>query len=177
MAGWPAGALAGVRVLLVEDDADARDLVCRVLERQGATVVPAASADEGLAAMERPPAADAADAPAADNPPVGDPAADSRTAQSAEPPAAVAGRLAAFDVLLSDIGMPDRDGYDLIGRIRAMAPDRGGAVPAAALTAFARPEDRSRALAAGYQAHVAKPVDPAELVRAVAELAGRSGPS
>lgn len=74
------------------------------------------------------------------------------------------------DVLLSDVGMPAQDGYDLIRRIRALPPDEGGEVPAAALTAYARAEDRRRALRAGYSIHIPKPVEPAELVTVVASL-------
>ncbi|HZU81375.1 MAG TPA: response regulator, partial [Polyangiaceae bacterium] len=77
------------------------------------------------------------------------------------------------DLLISDIGMPDRDGYDLIRRVRALTPERGGDVPAAALTAYARAEDRRTMLNAGYSMHVSKPVDPAELVTAVASLTRR----
>ncbi len=77
------------------------------------------------------------------------------------------------DVLLSDIGMPERDGYQLIGDIRAFDAEHGGNVPAVALTAFARSEDRARAMLAGYQAHVAKPIQPSELVATVAGLAER----
>jgi CheY-like chemotaxis protein len=77
------------------------------------------------------------------------------------------------DVLLSDIGMPVQDGYDLIHTLRARGPSRGGDVPAAALTAYARAEDRLRALEAGYQTHLAKPLDPSELIGTVARLAGR----
>lgn len=76
-------------------------------------------------------------------------------------------------VLLADIGMPTTDGYELIRQVRALGADQGGTVPAAALTAFARSEDRTRALLAGYQTHLAKPVQPVELVAAVASLAGR----
>ncbi|MBV9948049.1 MAG: response regulator, partial [Myxococcales bacterium] len=74
------------------------------------------------------------------------------------------------DVLLSDVGMPDRDGYDLIRSVRALPPERGGDIPAAALTAYARPEDRRKLLSAGFSLHVPKPVEPAELVAAVAAL-------
>jgi CheY-like chemotaxis protein len=74
------------------------------------------------------------------------------------------------DVLLSDIGMPEEDGYDLIRRVRALPRDRGGDVPAAALTAYARPEDRRRLLNAGYSMHLPKPIEPAELVAVVATL-------
>ena len=79
------------------------------------------------------------------------------------------------DVLVSDIGMPEFDGYELIRRVRELPPDRGGEIPAAALTAFARSEDRRRALRAGYQSHVAKPVEPLELVTVVASLVGKAG--
>jgi len=75
------------------------------------------------------------------------------------------------DVILSDIGMPVMDGYDLMRKIRALPPDRGGEVPAAALTAYARAEDRRRALNAGYSIHLPKPVEPSELISVVATLA------
>ena len=77
------------------------------------------------------------------------------------------------DVLLSDIGMPGEDGYVLIRRIRALPPERGGSVPAATLTAYARADDRARVLHAGYQAHLAKPVEPAHLLAVLAEFAER----
>lgn len=80
-----------------------------------------------------------------------------------------------IDVIVSDIGMPGIDGYELIRRIRARGPDHGGDVPAMALTAFARSEDRMRALAAGYQTHITKPVEPIDLVFAVANLVGKAG--
>jgi signal transduction histidine kinase len=79
------------------------------------------------------------------------------------------------DVLVADIGMPDEDGYSLIRTIRSLPVERGGAIPAAAVTALARSEDRRRALLAGFQTHVAKPVDVVELVAVVASLAGRTG--
>lgn len=79
------------------------------------------------------------------------------------------------DVLLSDIGMPGMDGYELIRRVRSLDPEAGGRVPAAALTAFARPEDRTRAMLAGYQMHATKPIRPAELMALVASLAGLTG--
>ena len=75
------------------------------------------------------------------------------------------------DVLMSDIGMPYEDGYDLIHKVRALNDENGGRVPAAALTAYARDEDRKRVIAEGYQMHVAKPASSAELVAAVATLA------
>ena len=71
--------------------------------------------------------------------------------------------------------MPELDGYELLRRVRALGPARGGNVPAIALTAFARSEDRTRALRAGFQVHVSKPVEPTELVATVANAAGRSG--
>jgi CheY-like chemotaxis protein/two-component sensor histidine kinase len=81
-------------------------------------------------------------------------------------------------VLLSDIAMPGQDGYDLIRQLRAREKTSGSrAIPAAAVTAFARPEDRARTLDAGFQIHIAKPFDPAELVAVVARLAGKSGAS
>jgi PAS domain S-box-containing protein len=123
-------ALRGLRVLVVDDDEDARMLVKAVLEGCGCSVVTAASAAEGLSAIDR------------------------------ERP----------DVLISDIGMPGEDGYDLIRRVRALPSSRGGNIPAAALTAFARSEDRRRVLSAGYSIHIPKPVEPAELVAAVTTL-------
>lgn len=77
------------------------------------------------------------------------------------------------DMILSDIGMPGEDGYEFLRKVRALPPEAGGRTPAAALTAFARSEDRMRALRAGYQTHVAKPVDAAELAAVVASLAMR----
>src|SRR5262249_44330679 len=74
------------------------------------------------------------------------------------------------DVLVSDIGMPEEDGYELIRKVRALPRDRGGDIPAAALTAYARPEDRRRMLNSGYSIHLPKPVEPAELVAVVATL-------
>ena len=125
--------LSGLRVLVVDDQPDARDLVRRVLEECGAHVVTAGTAQEALAVIE------------------------------AEHP----------NVLVTDIGMPEIDGFELLKRVRALGPDRGGRLPAVALTAFARTEDRTRALRAGFLAHVAKPVDPSELVATVASVAGR----
>ena len=74
------------------------------------------------------------------------------------------------DVLLSDIGMPEQDGYELIRQVRSLPRERGGDIPAAALTAWARPEDRQRMLNAGYSLHLPKPVEPAELVAVVGTL-------
>jgi CheY-like chemotaxis protein len=77
------------------------------------------------------------------------------------------------DVLVSDIGLPDGDGYSLIRRVRQHEAEQGGFLPAIALTGYARAEDRIRALAAGFQAHVVKPLAPAELIAVIAEVTGR----
>jgi signal transduction histidine kinase/CheY-like chemotaxis protein len=129
-----ASPLAGLRVLVVDDEADARTLARRVLEERGAEVVTVASATEALRAVD--------------------------------------GGNSGVSVMVSDIGMPERDGYDLIRDMRAM-PGAAGLVPAIALTALARDEDRERALLAGYQVHIGKPIDPAELVTVIATLTGR----
>ena len=126
--------LAGLRILVVDDEDDARTLARRVLEERGAQVITVSSAAEAMASVGD------------NNPP---------------------------NVLVSDIGMPEQDGYDLIKQMRAL-PGDAGRVPAVALTALARAEDRKRALSAGYQKHVSKPVDPAELVSVIASLAGRA---
>jgi PAS domain S-box-containing protein len=126
--------LAGIRVLVVEDEPDAQEIALRMLEESGASASGASSAAEALAALE-----------------------------SAQP-----------DVLVSDIGLPEVDGYELIRRVRTGAPPPACDVPAVALTAFARPEDRARALGAGFQAHVPKPVEPGILVTTVAKLARRA---
>jgi CheY-like chemotaxis protein len=91
-------------------------------------------------------------------------ARDALRAFEAEPP----------DVIVSDIGMPGEDGYELIRKLRALEEPLGRMTPAAALTAFARSEDRRRALLAGFQTHIAKPVDPLELLVVIASLAGRT---
>jgi len=78
-----------------------------------------------------------------------------------------------MDILISDIGMPDEDGYALLRRVRTLDPVNGGTIPAIALTAYARSQDRTAALLAGFQSHIAKPVEPAELIAVIANLAGR----
>ena len=125
--------LAGLRILVVDDQADARDLIKRVLEDCSAEVMTAGSADEAVVFVE-----------------------------SQRP-----------DVLITDIGMPGADGFELLRRVRELGAARGGRVPAIALTAFARSEDRTRALRAGFLVHVSKPVDPSELVATVASVARR----
>ena len=122
-----------LRVLVVDDEPDARDLIAAILTGRGAEVVSVGSAGEALAEME----------------------------------------LQRFDVLISDIGMPEMDGYWLISKIRQLPPERGGRIPAAALTAYAGVEDRMRVLSAGYQMHIPKPVEPGELTTVVANLAER----
>jgi CheY-like chemotaxis protein len=123
--------LAGVKVVVVDDEPDAREMIRRALVASGAEVVAAGSAAEALDAVER-----------------------------FRP-----------DVMVSDIGLPEQDGYELIRRVRMLGG--AGGVKAVALTAFARLEDRTRAMLAGYQMHLAKPVEPSELVVTVASLAGR----
>jgi len=117
----------------VEDDDDARALVAKVLEGQGACVKAVSSARDALDLLEK----------------------------------------ERVDVLLSDIEMPGTDGYQLIRELRLRPSQQGGSVPAAALTAYARTEDRLRALRAGFQLHLSKPVQPAELTTVVASLATR----
>jgi CheY-like chemotaxis protein len=78
------------------------------------------------------------------------------------------------DVLVSDLGMPEEDGYSLIKKVRALSAEDGGQTPAAALTAYARVEDRLKVLNSGFQIHIPKPVEPIELVTVVANLAGRT---
>jgi PAS domain S-box-containing protein len=114
--------IAGVKVLVVDDEPDARALIKRLLEDCGAEVITAASAAEAFDRMreERP------------------------------------------HVLVSDVGMPGEDGYSLIRRVRALGPDHGGSVPAVALTAYARSEDRTRSILAGFQMHIAKPIEASE---------------
>jgi PAS domain S-box-containing protein len=125
--------LAGIKVLVVDDQGDARELVKRVLAECRAEVITAGTAREALAlaAIDRP------------------------------------------DLVVTDIGMPDVDGYELVKQIRALAV--GARIPVIALTALARPEDRRRALRAGFLAHLSKPVDPSELVATIASIAGRTG--
>jgi signal transduction histidine kinase/CheY-like chemotaxis protein len=131
--------LDGLRVLVVDDEKDARQLVQVVLEDCGCRVTLAAGVDAALESLT----------------------------------------LEVPDVIVSDIGMPEKDGYDLIREVRALPRAKGGDVPAAALTAYARDEDRLKMLAAGYSMHLAKPIDPQELVVVVASLtrfASRSRP-
>ena len=84
-------------------------------------------------------------------------------------------RRSQMDVMVSDIQMPEMDGYELIGTVRTMKADGARKIPAIAMTAHARTEDRMRSLLAGYQAHLSKPVEPTELVALIAALTGRTG--
>ncbi|HEX7125468.1 MAG TPA: ATP-binding protein [Thermodesulfobacteriota bacterium] len=124
--------LAGVQVLLAEDEPDARDMLAAALAHYGAQATAVGSVREALAALGR------------------------------QVP----------DVLVADIAMPEEDGYVLIRRVRALPYDRGGRVPALALTAYARAEDVEQAKAAGFNVHLAKPIEPAVLALTVAQLAG-----
>ena len=119
--------LTGVKVLVVDDEPDSRELMKRLLENREAKVVTAASAAVALELVER-----------------------------YRP-----------DIVLSDIGMPGIDGYDFIRQVRALGETRGGSVPAIAVTAFARAEDRDRAILAGYQQHLPKPMQMERLLEAI----------
>ena len=125
--------LSGLRVLVVDDERDTRELVALMLTTCGAQVVSAGSATEALDQMER----------------------------------------QRFDLLISDIGMPEMNGYDLISRIRQLGEEHGGRTPAVALTAYAGIDDRKRALAAGYEMHIPKPFVGAELITAAISLTER----
>jgi CheY-like chemotaxis protein len=134
-----ASSLADLKILVVEDQPDALEMVATILGRRGARVVTTLSAPDGLAALER------------------------------ERP----------DILVADIEMPGEDGYSMIRKVRLLPRDRGGMIPAVALTAYASARDRAKALAAGFDVHVVKPVQPDELVAVIAGLprpiAGRPG--
>jgi PAS domain S-box-containing protein len=131
--------LAGTRVLVVEDEPDAREMVAYLLRQRNAEVVVAGSVEEALRAIDH----------------------------------------RVPDVILSDVEMPGRDGYDFIRALRSRRPEQGGSVPAAALTAYSRAEDRANSMRAGFDAHLSKPVDLAELIATVIRLVsrqpGRSG--
>jgi CheY-like chemotaxis protein len=126
--------LDGVRVLVVDDHGDARDLLTAVLDERGAEVHAVGSVGDALAVL----------------------------------------RTTWVDVLLTDIGLPNASGYDLIRDVRALEREHGGQLPAIALTAYAGPDDRERALAAGFVSHVTKPFVPDDLVVAVARATGRA---
>ena len=123
--------LKGLRILVVDDEPDTRELITMILAQSGAQVRACESAAEALEAL----------------------------------------KLWEADLLVSDIGMPGEDGYSLIERVRQLDSERQSQIPAVALTAYASAEDRARSLAAGFQAHVPKPVEPEELIKAVANMA------
>lgn len=125
--------LKGVKVMVVDDEADAIRLVKRIMEDGGATVTACTSGAECLDCVSK-----------------------------LRP-----------DVVIMDIGMPDMDGYTLIGKLRALSPEQGGRTPVVSLTAFTRSEDRRQAMLAGFDVHVAKPAEPSELVAVVSRLARR----
>ena len=125
------GCLANVRILIVDDDPDARDVVREVLELAGGSVVAVGSPRLAIASV------------------------------SSWLP----------DLIISDIGMPEIDGYALLRSIRALPAEEGGQIPALALTAYASPEDAERARRAGFQVFLTKPVDADRLVEAIAGLA------
>jgi CheY-like chemotaxis protein len=126
--------IAGIKVLAVDDEPDARSLLTAILEKCGATVKTCETAAQAIKLLEE-----------------------------FEP-----------DILVSDIGMPEEDGYSLIKRVRATEKGTHKRIPAVALTAFARVEDRLKALSAGFNMHVPKPVEPAELAMVIASLVGQS---
>ncbi|MCY7322683.1 MAG: PAS domain-containing protein, partial [Phormidesmis sp. CAN_BIN36] len=125
--------LGGLRLLVVDDDADSLDLMKYMLEEVGAEVAIVTSVKEAIAAL---------------------------TAPSSQ-----------YDVLLSDIGMPEEDGFSLIRQVRALAAEVGGQIPAAAITAYVSDRERQLAIDAGFQAHIAKPIDLGQLVLAIINLA------
>ncbi len=131
--GPPRPVLSGTRVLVVDDEPDAREMLHAALAQFGANVMTAANAREASELIER-----------------------------WHP-----------DVVAADIGMPGEDGYSLIKRVRALPPQRGGTIPAIAVTAYAQEEDRARALASGYQEHLPKPVEPLQLAVAVRQILKR----
>jgi CheY-like chemotaxis protein len=126
--------LEGVRVLVADDEPDARMLIERLLKQCRAQVLTAAGTDQALELLK------------------------------AHSP----------DVLISDIGMPGIDGFQFVRQVRLLPPSDGGRTPAIALTAFARSEDRTRAMLSGYQVHIAKPIETQELLATVGNLAGRT---
>ena len=130
-----------MRVLVVDDEDDARELIAAVLTQYGADVVAVSSAAEAYAQI-------------------------TSTSSQWRP-----------DVMVTDIGMPGEDGYSLIRRVREWERNRGIYIPAVALTAYGRVEDRMRALSAGFQMHVAKPVEPAELAVVIMSLVRRPNSS
>ncbi|MBE8997061.1 response regulator [Nostoc sp. LEGE 12447] len=122
--------LAGLKVLVVDDEADTRNFLSFMFEEYGAIATAVASVDEALAVLEQ----------------------------------------AKADILISDIGMSEQDGYTLIRKLRSLEPEKGGCMPAIALTAYTREEDRLEALSAGFQQYLSKPIDPTKLIAMVASV-------
>ncbi|MBC1219668.1 response regulator [Nostoc sp. UCD121] len=122
--------LAGLKVLVVDDEADTRNFLSFMFEEYGAIATAVASVDEALAVLEQ----------------------------------------AKVDILISDIGMSEQDGYTLIRKLRSLEPEKGGCMPAIALTAYTREEDRLKALSVGFQQHLSKPIDPTKLIAMVASV-------
>ncbi|HYJ89263.1 MAG TPA: PAS domain S-box protein [Pyrinomonadaceae bacterium] len=150
--------IQGVKVLLVEDDDDTRQLLAQMLKRQGAEVTSVSSSSEAMQVLVT--TGSEAEAPHL--------TPDTRhltpdTNHARQP----------LDIIVSDIGMPEEDGYELMRKVRALPPEQGGLVPAIALTGYAARKDRELALAAGYQLHLAKPIEPEDLVAAIASLVVR----
>jgi CheY-like chemotaxis protein len=125
--------LAGLRILLVDDEPDAREIVATILGEAGAEIATASNSRQALELIEQ----------------------------------------WSPDLLISDIGMPGESGYDLIRKVRALSNGNSGQIPAIALTAYARVEDRLKILSAGFQMHVPKPIEPIELATVVASLTKR----
>ncbi|MEA5495843.1 ATP-binding response regulator [Limnoraphis robusta] len=126
--------LQDVKIMVVEDQADARELIRLILEQQGAQVIEASSSKQALEIIKE----------------------------------------SIPDVLISDIGMPDEDGYSFLKKVRSLPQDQGGNIPALALTAYTKEEDRQQAIAAGFQMHLGKPLDITELVQAVFQLSPKT---
>ncbi|HEY6402208.1 MAG TPA: ATP-binding protein, partial [Blastocatellia bacterium] len=127
---FDAGSLEGARILMVDDDADTREMMKVMLEQFGADVVTAASAGEALSEL----------------------------------------RPGRYDAVLADIGMAEVNGYEFIARVRALGPEKGGDVPAIAITGYAGKEERLHAITSGFQNHLSKPIEPGKLVDAIATL-------
>jgi CheY-like chemotaxis protein len=129
--------LSGIQILIVDDEADMRDLISFILEEQGASVSTAASATEALQQITT----------------------------------------VVPDVLISDIGMPETDGYALIRQIRMELSEQGKIIPAIALTAYAGDINHQKAIAAGFQLHLAKPIEPEQLLKSITQMVTQSFPA
>jgi CheY-like chemotaxis protein len=127
--------LKGLRVLVVDDEPETRELIRYLMEQCEAQVQTAAGAEEALRLLQA----------------------------------------GTFDALVSDIGMPEVDGYGFIRRVRALPAEQGGRIPAVALTAYARSEDRTKALRSGFTMHLAKPIEPSELLAVIGAMAAQLG--